>query len=295
MELRILKYFLTVAREENITKAANLLHVTQPTLSRQLMQLEDELGVKLFYRSKHRITLTDEGLILKRRAQEITELAERTTREVSRSSENLMGEIAIGCAEASSISVLAGLMNYFRQKYPLVHYTLYSGIADDIKERIENGLLDIAFLTEPVDISKYGFVRLPHKEEWGVLIRKDSPLAEKQAVMPQDLLGIPLLMPKRDLVKNELASWFGSLNDRMDFAVNYTMLMNAAVMVHSGFGAALCLNMGTDFYDDLRFVPLAPPLATGCVLAWKKSQRQAPAVEEFISSAHSYVLGISGN
>ena len=129
----------------------------------------------------------------------------------------------------------------------------------------------------------------------GVLIRKDSPLAEKQAVIPQDLLGIPLLMPKRDLIKNELASWFGSLNDRMDFAVNYTMLMNAAVMVHSGFGAALCLNMGTDFYDDLRFVPLAPPLATGCVLAWKKSQRQAPAVEEFISSAHSYVLGISGN
>ena len=187
MELRILKYFLTVAREENITRAANLLHVTQPTLSRQLMQLEDELGVKLFCRSKHRITLTDEGLLLKRRAQEITELAERTTREVSRSSENLMGEIAIGCAEASSISVLAGLMNYFRQKYPLVHYTLYSGIADDIKERIENGLLDIAFLTEPVDISKYGFVRLPHKEEWGVLIRrKDSPLAEKQAVMPQD-------------------------------------------------------------------------------------------------------------
>lgn len=295
VELRILKYFLTVAREENITRAANLLHVTQPTLSRQLMQLEDELGVKLFYRSKHRITLTDEGLLLKRRAQEITELAERTTREVSRSSENLMGEIAIGCAEASSISVLAGLMNYFRQKYPLVHYTLYSGIADDIKERIENGLLDIAFLTEPVDISKYGFVRLPHKEEWGVLIRKDSPLAEKQAVIPQDLLGIPLLMPKRDLVKNELSSWFGSLNDRMDFAVNYTMLMNAAVMVHSGFGAALCLNMGTDFYDDLRFVPLAPPLATGCVLAWKKSQRQAPAVEEFISSAHSYVLGISGN
>ena len=176
-----------------------------------------------------------------------------------------------------------------------MHYTLYSGIADDIKERIENGLLDIAFLTEPVDISKYGFVRLPHKEEWGVLIRKDSPLAEKQAVMPQDLLGIPLLMPKRDLVKNELASWFGSLNDRMDFAVNYTMLMNAAVMVHSGFGAALCLNMDTDFYGDLRFVPLAPPLATGCVLAWKKSQRQAPAVEEFISSAHSYVLGISGN
>ena len=238
MELRILKYFLTVAREENITKAANLLHVTQPTLSRQLMQLEDELGVKLFCRSKHRITLTDEGLLLKRRAQEITELAERTTREVSRSSENLMGEIAIGCAEASSISVL------------LVHYTLYSGIADDIKECIENGLLDIAFLTEPVDISKYGFVRLPHKEEWGVLIRKDSPLAEKQAVMPQDLLGIPLLMPKRDLVKNELASWFGSLNDKMDFAVNYTMLMNAAVMVHSGFGAALCLNMGTDFYRN---------------------------------------------
>lgn len=281
MELRILKYFLMVAREENITRAASLLHVTQPTLSRQLMQLEDELGVKLFYRSNHRITLTDEGMLLKRRALEITELAERTEREVSRKNGNLMGEIALGCAEARNIATVAEIMQAFRIKYPLVQYTIYSGIADDIKERLENGLLDVGFLTEPVSIDKYEFLRLPDKEEWGILARADSPLAAKKAASPQDLLGVPLFTPRRDLVKNELASWFGRMYDKMDFAVSYTMLLNAAVMVRAGMGAALCLNMGS-IYSDLVFVPLKPALKTGTVLVWKKGQHLTPAVDEFL-------------
>ena len=186
MELRILKYFLMVAREESITRAANLLHVTQPTLSRQLMQLEDELGVKLFYRTSHRIMLTDEGMLLKRRAQEILELTERTEREVSRREGSLMGEIAIGCGETRNMAAVAEVMAAFRQKYPLVRFNVYTAIADDVKERIENGLLDIGLLVEPVDISKYEFIRLPQKEEWGVLVRADSPLAAKTAVRPQD-------------------------------------------------------------------------------------------------------------
>lgn len=294
MELRILKYFLMVAREENITRAANLLHVTQPTLSRQLMQLEEELGVKLFYRSNHRITLTDEGLLLKRRAQEITELAERTEREVSRKSGSLMGEIALGCAEAHNMELLADIMRDFRSRYPLVQYTVYSGIANDIKERIENGLLDIGFLSEPVNIDKYEFARLPHKEEWGILTKADSPLAAKAGVTPQDLLGVALLTPRRDLVKNELASWFGKLYGKMDFAVSYTMLLNAAVMVRRGVGSALCLNVG-NLYGDLVFVPLKPALKTGTMLVWKKSQRLTPVVEEFITAAREYVSGISGD
>lgn len=294
MELRILKYFLMVAREENITRAANFLHVTQPTLSRQLMQLEDELGVKLFYRINHRITLTDEGILLKRRAQELLELAERTKREVSRTEESLVGEIAIGCGEARNVSVLADSMAAFRRKYPLVRYMVYSGIADDLKERLESGLLDIGFLTEPVDVSKYGFVRMPEREAWGLLIRSNSPLAQKSAVTPQDLLGEPLLIPKRDLVKNEIANWFGSYYDKMDFAATYTLLLNAAIMAHSGVGSVLCMNMG-NIYNDLVFVPLLPALKTGTVLVWKKNQRMAPALEEFVKELRSYVTGIAEN
>ena len=281
MELRILKYFLTVAREENITRAANLLHVTQPTLSRQLMQLEDELGVKLFCRSKHRITLTDEGLLLKRRAQEITELAERTTREVSRSRENLMGEIAIGCAEASSISLLAGLMNYFRQKYPLVQFSLYSATADDIKERMEAGLLDMGLLMEPVDIGKYDFIRMPWKEKWGVLVRKDSPLGQKPSVFPEDLLRVPLLIPRREVVRHELSAWFGETYDRLEIAATYNLILNAAALVRQNAGVALCFDLGS-FYEELIFVPFASAVETGAVVVWKKNQFQAQATDCFI-------------
>ena len=295
MELRILKYFLMVAREENITRAANLLHVTQPTLSRQLMQLEDELGVKLFYRTSHRITLTDEGMLFKRRAQEILELTERTEREVSRREGSLMGEIAIGCGETRNMAAVAEVMAAFRQKYPLVRFNVYTAIADDVKERIENGLLDIGLLVEPVDISKYEFIRLPQKEEWGVLVRADSPLAAKQAVRPQDLAGVPLIMVKRELTQNEMSNWFGDYANNMEIAAVYTLILNAALMVRSGVGAALCFDMGNLYYDDLRFVPFTPALKTGAVLAWKKSQRMTPAVEEFIKDIRSYIAGMGGN
>ncbi len=294
MELRILKYFLMVAREENITRAANLLHVTQPTLSRQLMQLEEELGVKLFYRSSHRISLTDEGLLLKRRAQEILELAARTEREVSRREGSLMGEIAIGCGETRNMAVLAEVMAEFRRKYPLVRFNVYTAIADDVKERIENGLLDIGLLMEPVDISKYEFIRLPKKEEWGVLVRADSPLAQKNAVAPQDLLGVPLLMVKRELSRNEIANWFGDYYNRMEIASTYTLILNASMMGRSGVGAALCFDI-EHYYKDLRFIPFMPKLKTGAVLAWKKSQRLTPAVEEFIKDIRLYAAGISEN
>ena len=295
MELRILKYFLMVAREENITRAANLLHVTQPTLSRQLMQLEEELGVKLFYRTSHRISLTDEGLLLKRRAQEITELAERTEREVSRREGSLMGEIAVGCGETQNMSVLAEVMAAFRKKYPLVRFNVYTAIADDIKDRIENGLLDMGLLTEPVDIAKYEFIRMPKREEWGVLVREDSPLAQKNAVRPQDLVGVPLLTVKREQVQNELVNWFGSYYDKMEIAAVYTLILNAAIMVRSGVGAALSFDIESRIFDDLRFVPFAPPLKTGTVLAWKKSQRLTPAVEEFIKDVRAYAAGMTGD
>ena len=282
MEFRVLKYFLMVAREENITKAAALLHLTQPTLSRQLMQLEAELGVKLFHRSKHSIILTEDGMLLKRRAQEIISLSDKTVQELSHKEDVLSGEIAIGCGETKNMLFLSEQIRKFRQKYPLVQFSIHSAIADDIKERIEKGILDIGLLMEPVDIGKYEFIRMPQKEKWGILVRKDSELAAKESINPKDLTNVPLIMVKRELVKNELASWFGDYYEGLQIAATYNLILNAASMVERGVGVALCFDLGAAFYEDLCFIPLAPTLQTGSVLVWKKNQTLGVATSQFM-------------
>lgn len=282
MEFRVLKYFLMVAREENITKAAALLHLTQPTLSRQLMQLEAELGVKLFHRSKHSIILTEDGMLLKRRAQEIISLSDKTVQELSHKEDVLSGEIAIGCGETKNMLFLSEQIKKFRQKYPLVQFSIHSAIADDIKERIEKGILDIGLLMEPVDIGKYEFIRMPQKEKWGILVRKDSELAAKESINPKDLTNVPLIMVKRELVKNELASWFGDYYEGVQIAATYNLILNAASMVERGVGVALCFDLGASFYEDLCFIPLAPTLETGSVLVWKKNQTLGAATSQFM-------------
>ena len=281
MELRVLNYFLMVAREENITRAARLLHVTQPTLSRQLMQLEEELGVRLFHRGKYNVSLTEDGMLLRRRAQELVSLSEKAKAELQHREETPAGEIAIGCGETRSMVILSEKMVSFRQKYPSVQFSIYSAIADDIKERIEKGLLDMGLLVEPVNISKYEFIRLPLKEEWGILTRKDFPLAGKEFVTSEDLRGVPLLMVHRELVKNELANWFGDSYDQLEIVATYNLIVNAAFMVEQGLGVALCPNLGTVF-ENLRFIPLAPRMETGSVLVWKKNQALSVAHTLFI-------------
>ena len=282
MEIRVLKYFLMVAREENITKAAVLLHLTQPTLSRQLMQLEEELGVKLFHRSKHSIVLTEDGMLLKRRAQEIVSLSHKTVQELSHKEDMLSGEIAIGCGETKGMLFLSEQIRKFQQKYPLVQFSIHSAIADDTKERIEKGILDIGLLMEPVD-GKYEFIRMPKKEKWGILARKDSELAAKEFINPEDLLGVPLIMVKRELVKNELASWFGDYYEGLQIAATYNLILNAAAMVERGVGIALCFDLGVAFYEDLCFIPLTPTLETGSVLVWKKNQTLGAATSQFMN------------
>lgn len=281
MELRILKYFLVVAREENITKAAELLHITQPTLSRQLAQLEEELGVKLFKRGQHSIILTEDGMLLKRRAQEIIELSERTEKELSHVTEHLSGEIAIGSGETKNLHGLARIMANFRKEHPDVSFHMYSSVADDIKERMEKGLIDIGLLTEPVDISRYDFIRMPEKEKWGVLVRKDSSLAKKGVIYPKDLVGIPIIISKRQLVQNELASWFGEYYDQMEIASTYNLAYNAAIMVENNVGVALCFHFENRF-ENLAFCPLSPELETGSVLVWKKYQGFSTTTKAFI-------------
>lgn len=282
MELRVLKYFLMVAQEENITKAAALLHITQPTLSRQLMQLEEELGVKLFRRSGRRLVLTEDGALLKRRAQELADLSDKTIQELSHKDSALSGVIAVGCGETQSMHFLADQIRAFQQARPRVRFSIYSADADDIKERLERGILDLGLLAEPVDIGRYEFVRLPRKDTWGVLARRDSVLGGKDRIRPRDLVGEPLIMPRRDIVKTELGGWFGAYRGKPRCAGTYTLIVNAAAMVQSGVGAALCLDMSSDFYGDLCFIPLFPAVETGSVLVWKKNQAVSAINSGFI-------------
>ena len=290
MELRVLKYFLMVAREENITKAAQLLHITQPTLSRQLMLLEEELGTRLFLRGRHNITLTDDGLLLKRRAQEIVGLVNKTEQEFSQQAKALNGEIMIGCGETCNMALLADWMTSFREQHPLVQYNIYSATAEDVKERLESGLLDIGLLMEPVEFDRYDFLRMPYRERWGILTRYDSPLAEKQQIRPADLLEVPLIISRREQVQHELAAWFGSTYEHLQIAATFNLFVNAAIMVKHYVGTALILDLGTTLYDSLRFIPLAPQLENGAVLGWKKNLVASRVVSAFINHIQQYPI-----
>lgn len=293
MELRVLKYFLTVSQEENITRAAQILHITQPTLSRQLMQLEDELGVKLFERSSHSIILTGDGLLLKRRAQEIVSLAEKTKKELI-FEKQLSGEIEIGSGEFKSFSIFADIISEFSLQNPNVRFNLNSGNADVIKEKLESGGFDMGLLSDPVDISKYEFVRLPQKEKWGVAVHKDFAISERSYVTPDDLIGLPLIMPHRRLVREEIKNWFGGRYKDVRVHTTYDLLYNAAIMAQKKMGIVMTIKLESKF-DDVKFVPLAPKLEFGSVLVWKKNQIQSSAMEAFVEFSKKYIKGISGN
>lgn len=281
MELRVLKYFLIAAREENITKAATLLHLTQPTLSRQLRQLEDELGITLFYRTSHRIVLTEDGMLFRRRAQEITDLTEKTKAEFSNDAADLAGKISLGCGETYNMGILAGWMSSMQKKHPFVTFQVQSFTADVVLERLENGLLDLGLLMEPVDIRKYEILRMPLKEKWGVLVRKDSELCSKEVLVPQDLAQIPLILPERLSVQNNLQRWFGDTYDGIHSAATYNLMLNAVFMVKNGLGAAVGYKFD-QFFPDVQFIPLADMPAAGAVLAWKKQQLFSKTVRSFL-------------
>lgn len=279
------------AQEENITKAAQLLHLTQPTLSRQLMQLESELGVTLFQRSNHHIVLTNEGLLLKRRVQEIVSLAEKAKAELTAKQE-LSGALEIGSEEFMGFSLLADMIAAFSQQHEKVRFQLYSGNADAVKEQLESGVLDLGMLSDPVDIGKYEFVRLPKKETWGVFVHQDLPIANKNAVTPEDFYGLPVMMPRRRLVQEELKRWFGACYDDLRVFATYDLLYNAAMMARKKMGVVLSIELESKF-DGLKFIPFAPALEVGSVLVWKKNQVQSAAAVAFIEFAKKYVKSIS--
>lgn len=289
MELRVLQYFLVVAREENITRAAAFLNITQPTLSRQLMQMEEELGVKLFHRGRHNILLTEEGLLLRRRAQEIVDLTMKAEKELKHGAEVISGELAIGCGEARNMKPLSEMMASFRRKYPDVSFQIYTAIADDVKERLENGVLDMGLLLEPVEISRYHYVRMPLEEKWRVLMRKDSALAEKERITPKDLAGYPLIIAKRLSVRNELENWFGQTAEDLCIACTCNLShSNQMDMVENGVGAALTMDFSCS-HDMLCLRPLEPELTSGCVLVWKKDMKLSPVMTRFVAHVKEYL------
>ena len=281
MELRVLRYFLTIAQEENITRAADILHVTQPTLSRQIMQLEDELGVKLFKRGKYSMKLTDDGLFLKKRAEEILTLADRTEKAITNKEKEISGEISIACTETHSMEVLAERMEAFRALHPGVYYSMETANVDRIREIIDKGLVDIGLMTEPVDTKRFDTIRVPTKERWGAIVRADSPLAEKEFVYPEDLADKSLIIPIRTEVQYTLEGWLGKSFEELDVAARYNLGRNVAVMIQNNLGVGIGLDLFSS-YEGLKFIPMIPPLMTGSVLCWKKNQVFSQVAGAFI-------------
>lgn len=240
MDLRILNYYLVVAREENITKAAQLLHMTQPTLSRQLMQLEEELGVKLFQRGKHNIYLTQAGMLFRRRAQELVNLADKAKTELQQSDQELTGEIAIGCNESQSMNELANQISAFRQIHPLVKFTLRSGNNGDIREWLDQETVDFGILVEPAEVARYSYLRMQHQDRWGILVHTSEPLAQQPSVRAEDLVDVPLITILDESIHNALSIWSGKFADRMRPIVHYNLLSNAATLVARREGVAIC-------------------------------------------------------
>lgn len=294
MEIRVLRYFLTVVQEGGINRAAEVLHITQPTLSRQLSQLEKEVGVRLFHRGARKITLTNEGILLRRRAEEILSLVERTEKELIEQEELVEGGIVIGCGELAAMRVLPEIIEAFHEKYPLVTYDIFTANADLVKEQMEKGLVDIGVLLEPIDIEKFAFIRLAERERWVVFMRPDDPLAEKETVSAKDLENLSLILPRRMNVQNELSNWFGDSLQSTQALFTSNLSTNSALMVQKGLAYSIAIEGSAVFWDKEKMIcrPLYPELTSGSVLAWKRQQPFSLAVSRFIEHIRCF-SGIS--
>ncbi len=288
MEIRVLRYFLAVAREGNITSAANFLHLTQPTLSRQIHELEEELGQQLLIRKSRRVTLTPEGVLLRKRAEEIIAMVDKTEAEFTAMENTVAGDIYIGGGETKAIRRIADIAKSLRDDYPNIRYHLYSGNAQDVTERLDKGLIDFGILIQPADLTKYDYMNIPEKDTWGIIMRKDSPLAKKEFIEKDDLMGVPVLCSRQAIspktIGNRFADWFGKDFERLDIVTTFNLVYNAAIMVEAGLGYAITLDKLTNTSEssELCFRPLRPKLESDLNIIWKKYQIFSPAAEMFL-------------
>lgn len=283
MDIRLLKYFLAVAQYGTITRASEHLHVTQPTISRQLMELEEMVGTALLIRGKRQVTLTEAGILFQQRAEDIVSLMEKTMRDISGQDGLLGGAVSVGCVESCVSRMLPKVLAAFSIRYPQVRFELYSADGDDIREKLDRGDLDLGILVEPAETAKYDFFRLPYRDTWGVLMRKDDPLACREVIGREELLSFPLILPRREIVQDSIASWFGVERSHLHVFAEHNLLNNAALLAEAGLGYVVCI--GGSFAirggENLCFVPLTPERTSGHVLAWKKNRVFHPAASRF--------------
>lgn len=289
MEIRVLRYFLAIAREENMTRAAKYLHVTQPTLSKQIKQLEEEIGKKLFIRSNYSIKLTDEGLLLRKRAEDILSMVDKTMEEFQALDDISGGDIYIGAAESESFSYFATVAKDLQLQYPNVKFHLYSGNTEVIAERLDRGLLDFAIIVQEVDLSKYNYIKIPTSDTWGVIMRKDSPLAKKEYITIEDLIDLPLIVSRQGITE-DYPKLFKEKLDQLHIVATFDLIYNASIMVKEGFGYALSFDkiVDTSENSELCFRVLKPELKTNIYIIWKKYQVFTPIAEKLLSKMQQH-------
>lgn len=286
MEIRVLRYFLAVAQEGSVTRAARALHLTQPTLSRQIRELEEELGQTLFSRGGRELSLTREGLLLRQRAEEIVGLAEITEKEFrSLGEKTVSGDLSLGCGESKALSFVTDALKVLQDEHPLIIPHFFSGNGEIVMDRLDKGLLDFAVLMGAENTERYSSLPLPSHDTWGLLMDKDDPMAQKKAITAEDLLDIPLILSSQSLSRDELSGWLGFPMSRLHIAATYTLLFNGSLMVRSGLGYALCFDhiapSGKD--SPFAFRPLSPLLTSPLSLVWKKHQILSAPAEAFLA------------
>ena len=286
MEIRVLRYFLAVAQEGSVTRAARALHLTQPTLSRQIRELEEELGQTLFSRGGRELSLTREGLLLWPRAEEIVGLAEITEKEFrSLGEKTVSGDLSLGCGESKALSFVTDALKVLQDEHPLIIPHFFSGNGEIVMDRLDKGLLDFAVLMGAENTERYYSLPLPNHDTWGLLMDKDDPMAQKKAITAEDLLDIPLILSSQSLSRDELSGWLGFPMSRLHIAATYTLLFNGSLMVRSGLGYALCFDhiapSGKD--SPFAFRPLSPLLTSPLSLVWKKHQILSAPAEAFLA------------
>lgn len=289
LDVRVLKYFLAVAQAGNMTQAAKDLHITQPTLSRQMMDLEKNLGTELFVRKHKQLTLSDSGFLFQQRAKEIAQLADKACREIAEQKAQMQGTVTIACVESIASLLLPEIMAAFSQNFPSVKYELYSADGNDIREKIDRGNIDLGILLEPVEVAKYNFLRLPCFETWGVAMREDWPLAQKEAVATEDIQGLPIIIPRRTIVIAEIAKWLGMDEDGLNIVASHNLPTNGLLLARQGIGCLICVEGSFSIrpMEGLCFRPFLPERTTGHVLAWKKNRVFSQATMRFLEFVRS--------
>ena len=297
MDIRVLRYFLAVAREQSFSTAAERLFLSQPTLSRQLKELEDELGKTLLVRSNKGVTLTEEGMLLRKRAEEIVDLMDKTKQEVRQNNDSVSGTVYIGAGETYAIKLIADTAHHLKTDYPDIHYSFFSGNGTDVMEKLERGLMDFGLIFGNIDRTKYEAIEIPLHDTWGILMRRDEPLAQKSSVTIADVSGLDLIIPRQPNHSTMLSEMITEQAPDANIVAEYNLIYNASVMVNEGIGSAITLDRLINVSGDSRlcFRPFEPPMEAICYFIWKRYPVFTKAASTFLEQFKRDIVEVKDN